>query len=137
MGSRETGPVVLVIDDEPAICELFAQALATTGLFPVTAHNGEAGLRLIERGVIPDAILLDLRMPGMGGLGFLLRLRADPRTATIPVAIVTGDLLIPTAVQHAAEMLKAEVHFKPLEIDEILDLAVRLIDPPPLANDPA
>ena len=137
MGSRATGPVVLVVDDEPAICDLFAQALGMTGLFPVTAPNAEAALRLLERGLLPDAILLDLRMPGMGGLGFLLRLRADRRTAAIPVAIVTGDVLIPTVVRHAAEALKAEIHFKPLEIEAILDLAVRLIDPLPAANDRA
>ena len=134
MGRRKTEPVVLIIDDEPAICDLFATALGMTGLFPVTAHNAEAGLRMIERGVIPDAILLDLRMPGMGGLGFLLRLRADARTANIPVAIVTGDIFVPSAVRYAAETLKAEVHFKPMEIEAILDLAGRLVDPPPTAE---
>ena len=128
MGHRETGPVVLVIDDEPSICDLFARALASSGLFPVVAHNAEAGLRLLEHGLIPDAILLDLRMPGMGGLAFLLQLRSSPRQGDIPVAVVTGDCLIPSALKRAVETLNAEIHFKPMEVEAILELAVRLID---------
>ena len=94
----------------------------------MVAENAEAALLLIQRGLHPDAILLDHKMPGMGGLGFLLQLRSDPRHATTPVAIVTGDCLLGSPVQHTAELLNAEIHFKPLEIEAILGLTERLID---------
>jgi CheY-like chemotaxis protein len=78
-------------------------------------------LRLIEDGLLPDTILLDLKMPGLGGLGFLLRLRSNPRHAAIPVAIVTGDYVLTLSVKQAAELLNAEIYFKPLEVEAILD----------------
>ena len=94
MGHSTNGPIVLVIDDEPAIRDLFARVLAYGGLFPVVADTAETALLLIQRGLVPHAILLDLKMPGMGGLGFLLELRSDPRFAAVPVAIVTGATLL-------------------------------------------
>ena len=127
MGHRQRDPIVLVIDDEPAIRDLFSRALATSGFFPVVAGNAEAALRLIEGGMNPDAILLDLLMPGMGGLGFLLQIRADPQRSHIPVAIVTANSLIPSSVRYTATALKAEIHFKPMEIDAILSLTERLV----------
>jgi two-component system, OmpR family, response regulator len=128
MGHAERGSIVLVIDDEPLICDLFARALATSGFFPVTALTAEAALRLIEGGLHPDAILLDLVMPGMGGLGFLLQIRGNPSRNGIPVAIVTGHSVIPTALERAATALGAEIHLKPLEIDAILALTARLVE---------
>jgi CheY-like chemotaxis protein len=119
---------VLVIDDEPPIRDLFARILALGGFFPVEADTAETALRLIQRGVKPDAILLDLKMPGMGGLGFLIRLRSQPGYAGVPVAVVTGDCLVARPVQQAIQALNAEIHFKPLEVDEILDLTTRLLD---------
>jgi CheY-like chemotaxis protein len=127
VGHSTNGPIVLVIDDEPAIRDLFARVLAYGGLFPVLADTAETALLLIQRGLVPQAILLDLKMPGMGGLGFLLELRSDPRFAAIPVAIVTGATLLTGPVEHTAELLNAEIHFKPLEVDAILDLTTRLV----------
>ena len=128
MGHSEQEPIVLIIDDEPSICELFARALATSGFFPVTAPTAEVALRLIDGGLQPDAILLDLVMPGMGGLGFLLQIRGNPNRNGIPVAIVTGDAVIPTALERAASALDAEIHLKPLEIEAVLALTERLVE---------
>jgi CheY-like chemotaxis protein len=127
MGHAEQGPIVLIIDDEPVICELFARALAASGFFPVTTQTAEAAVHLIEGGLHPDAILLDLVMPGMGGLGFLLQLRGNPTRNRIPVAIVTGNSVIPSALERAATALDAEIHLKPLEIEAILALTERLV----------
>jgi CheY-like chemotaxis protein len=123
--------VVLVVDDESPIRDLFARVLEFGGLVPALADNAESALGLINSGLMPDAILLDLLMPGMGGLGFLLQLRSDPRYAHIPVAIVTGDFLITNPMRDAVEALNAEIHFKPLEIDGILALTFRLLEVSP------
>ena len=87
-----------------------------------TSSAVEATLRLQ-----PDLVLMDLKMPGIGGLGFLLRLRSDPRYGRIPVAIMTGDCLLPHPVQVAAEKLNAQVHFKPIDIDQLYDLTTQLL----------
>jgi CheY-like chemotaxis protein len=119
---------VLVIDDEPAVRDLFARILALGDLFPVEAESAEAALQLIQRGVRPDAVLLDLKMPGMGGLAFLLHFRSHPQYATVPVAIVTGDCHLTRPMQRALEVLDAEIHFKPLDLEGVLSLTTRLLD---------
>ena len=128
MAFRAHGPVVLVVDDEPTIRDLFARTLAFDGYVPVEAATAEQALGLLNQGLRPDAVLLDLQMPGMGGLSFLLRLRAHPQLSEIPVGIVTGDTSLPSATRSAAAALRAELQFKPLIAEEILDLTKRLLE---------
>ena len=122
-------PTVLVVDDEAGIRELFAKILESGGYVAVTAGSAETALDLIHRGtVVPDGILLDLKMPGMGGWAFLVQMRSDPAYASVPVAIVTGDSYLASTLTDVARVLNTEVHFKPLNIDDVLDLAARLIE---------
>ena len=78
---------------------------------------------------MPDAVLLDLRMPGMGGLGFLLSLRAHPDRQKIPVAVVTADTHLDDTAQQAVQALGADLCFKPMTMQDVLTLAARLIAP--------
>jgi hypothetical protein len=66
----------------------------------------------------------------MGGLGFLLRIRAEPRFAKLPVTVVTADSYIAIATRTAVEALGAQVSFKPLDFDDILAVAHRMLVPP-------
>ena len=68
-------------------------------------------------------------MPGMGGLGFLLSLRAHPDRRLIPVAVVTADTHLDTTAQQAVHALGAALCFKPLNMQEVLALAARLTSP--------
>ena len=79
VSSNPPAPVVLVIDDEREVRELFVEVLNADGMQSVQAPTAEHAWALLENGLVPSAVLLDLQMPGMGGLGFLLQLRADPR----------------------------------------------------------
>ena len=79
---------VLVIDDEPAVRDLMQRFLAKEGFRVVTAAGGEEGLRR-ARELRPDAITLDVMMPGMDGWAVLSALKADPDTADIPVVMLT------------------------------------------------
>src|ERR1700720_4910844 len=67
---------VLVVDDEDNIVELLSVSLKFQGFEVHTASNGPAALDL-AREVKPDAVILDVMMPGMDGFGVLRRLRAD------------------------------------------------------------
>src|ERR1700685_245187 len=67
---------VLVVDDEDNIVELLSVSLKFQGFEVHTATNGPAALDL-AREVKPDAVILDVMMPGMDGFGVLRRLRAD------------------------------------------------------------
>jgi GAF domain-containing protein/DNA-binding response OmpR family regulator len=79
---------VLVIDDEPAVRELMQRFLAKEGFRVATAAGGEDGLRR-ARELRPDAITLDVMMPGMDGWAVLSALKADPDVADIPVVMLT------------------------------------------------
>ena len=83
---------VLLIDDDDSIREVAVVALEVVGGWDVlAAGSGQDGLRLaaLER---PDAILLDVMMPGMDGPTTLSLLRQDPRTQEIPVIFLTAKL---------------------------------------------
>jgi DNA-binding response OmpR family regulator len=86
----ETDDYVLVIDDEHGVRELLVAALKQAGFNVRSAANGEAGLKIIEQSQ-PRAVLCDLMMPnGMSGFEFIARVRSEPRTANLPIIIVTG-----------------------------------------------
>lgn len=127
MKTPPSTPTVLVIDDDPAIRMLFAVALELGGYAPIEAANAEMALRLIDRGVQPDAVLLDIEMPGMGGMGFLLQVRAHPRRRQIPVAIVTGSLAVPEPLRHAAHVFGVPVYHKPMLPEQLLEITGQLV----------
>lgn len=120
---------ILIIEDEEGVRSFFTKALELGGYAPVAASCAEDALRMMNQGLRPDAVLLDLAMPGMGGLGFLLQLGADPIRRRIPVAIVTGHIAIPQPVQAAADALGVPVHHKPVDMDGLLELTDRLLAP--------
>jgi CheY-like chemotaxis protein len=78
--------VVLVVDDAPSVREMTAQLLTLCGYETLTASDGEAALAIVERERV-DAVLTDLRMPGMGGTA----LRECLATRRVPVVLMSGD----------------------------------------------
>jgi two-component system alkaline phosphatase synthesis response regulator PhoP len=79
---------VMVVDDEPDIVELIRYNLSSEGYDVITARNGKEALE--KAASIPDLIILDLMMPVMDGLETCKRLKADSRTARIPVLFLTA-----------------------------------------------
>jgi CheY-like chemotaxis protein len=79
---------VLVVDDDEAVRELMQRFLGREGFRVVATGRGEEALRL-AREIAPDAITLDVMMPGMDGWAVLTALKADAATADIPVIMVT------------------------------------------------
>jgi GAF domain-containing protein/CheY-like chemotaxis protein/anti-sigma regulatory factor (Ser/Thr protein kinase) len=84
----EESPTVLVIDDDPAVRDLMQRFLSKEGLRMVAAADGKEGLRLAKE-LRPDAITLDVLMPGMDGWAVLAALKADRLLADIPVIMIT------------------------------------------------
>ena len=82
------GLTVLVIDDDATVRDLLRRVLEAEGFRVETATNGLAGLDR-AREVVPDAITLDVMMPGIDGWRVLSELKADASLATIPVIMVT------------------------------------------------
>lgn len=127
-------PLVLVVDDEADIVGLFSRMLESEGYATVPAQSAEEALRLLQHGVRPDAIMLDLRMPGLGGLGFLLSLRAHTTGMEIPVAVVTADTHLDDTTQRAVAALGATLFYKPMDAEQLIALMGRLMSNPPLVH---
>jgi CheY-like chemotaxis protein len=80
--------IVLVIDDDPTVHDLVNRFLGKEGFKVVTASNGAEGLKL-AREIHPQAITLDVMMPGMDGWNVLTQLKKEPDLAEIPVIMMT------------------------------------------------
>lgn len=82
-------PKVLVVDDEPDALEVLAFKLKEAGYLPLLARDGARALAL-AREELPAVIILDLMLPEVDGLEVCKLLRRDPRTAVIPVIMLTA-----------------------------------------------
>ena len=117
---------ILIVDDDEGVTQTFARMLRLEGYQVRTAVSAENGLREAEESH-PDAIILDLRMPLVDGLGFLRRLRALSDQVDTPVAIVTGDYFLDETVSSELQQLGAELRFKPLWLEDLVGLARNLL----------
>ena len=124
--STRQSATVLVVDDDKGVTQTFARMLRFEGYRVRTAVTAEEGLIEAEQRR-PDAIILDLRMPLVDGLGFLRRLRAHDDQRATPVAIVTGDYLLDDSVLTELRELGAELKFKPLWLEDLVGLARTLL----------
>ncbi|GEM_PF-1900079 len=106
------GALILVVDDEPAICSYLLQLLTNEGYRVATAQSGPAALAM-ARTLRPDCITMDIMMPGMDGNEAISRLRADSELASIPILVIS-------VMQNS---LRTEVDgrvYKPIDEKELL-----------------
>jgi DNA-binding response OmpR family regulator len=118
---------ILIVDDDQSVADTFARMLQLEGFKVKTALTAEEGLEHASA-LLPDAIILDFRMPIANGLQFLREVRARPPLANIPVAIVTGDYFLTDPVQKELCKLGASIRFKPLWLEDLIALAKTLIN---------
>ena len=85
----EIVPTVLLIDDSKFLRRANELSLARAGHLVLTASDGEEGLR-VARDKKPDAIVLDMMLPKLGGAQLLQLLKADPVTTSIPVIVLSS-----------------------------------------------
>src|SRR5262249_41904067 len=126
MSMPAAGSRILIVDDDETVLQTFAKALSLEGYDVRVAASPLTGLQEIEE-TPPDAILLDLRMPFVNGIGFLYRLRANDVSRDIPVAIITGDSCVDDPVLQEMHDLNAEVVFKPIWLDEVINVTRHLL----------
>jgi len=80
---------ILIVEDEPAIQELLALNLTQAGHNPFRALSVEQA-QLLMRDALPDLIILDWMLPGMSGIEFARKLKADELSKTIPIIMLTA-----------------------------------------------
>jgi len=110
--------VILIIDDDYQIRQSFEKLLTEEGQEVLTASSGEAGLAVL-RSVLPDLVLLDVRLPGMSGLETFQALREiDPK---LPVIVMTAFGTTETAIK-ATKLGAFDYVLKPFDIPDVLKL---------------
>ena len=127
---------LLIVDDDEGVTQTFAGILRLEGHQVRAAANAFEGLREFES-FHPDAIILDLRMPLINGLGFLYRLRTYSGGQNIPVAIITGDCSLDEESMAELRALGAEIWMKPLWTEDVIGIADTLLtrtDTPPYSH---
>lgn len=92
---------ILMVEDNPVVGRMYQLRLQLEGFEVEVATDGQAGLDSVARRV-PDAVILDLILPRVDGLGVLKKLRANPEHARIPVIVFTSNYL-PNILEEARE----------------------------------
>ena len=80
---------ILVVDDEPQICDVVELYLRREGFEVETAHDGQAALNAVEHDP-PDLVVLDVMMPTMDGHAFIREIKCRPELQDIPILILTA-----------------------------------------------
>jgi CheY-like chemotaxis protein len=118
---------VLIVEDDPDTREMLAALLATEGFHAVGAEDGLEALHLLRtvRHRAPDVpclVLLDLKMPRLGGNEFRRAQLGDPIVATVPIAVMSGAV---DAEELAATLGAVATLTKPIDFDVLLDVVRR------------
>jgi DNA-binding response OmpR family regulator len=124
-------PIVLLIEDDPAVRTGLARGLRRAGYACLEAASGEVGMNL-ARERAPDLVVTDFQIPGKDGLMVLREFRADPLLSDVPAIVVTGHPASET--KEAIESLQAAFVSKPFGAATILKEVERLIGAPPAAS---
>lgn len=95
------GVTVLIVDDYPDAVEVWDLFLTAAGYHVITALDGREALHKAQT-LMPDVVVLDLQMPGLSGAQVASALRADPRTAHLPLIAATGHSRTPLHDARAA-----------------------------------
>ena len=117
---------ILVVEDSAELRDAVRIMLVDAGFEVSLAEDGEQALRLLEGDRVPDAVLVDVLMPGMDGAEFLTRMREQPRLANVRVGVMTG-----IATSLVAKLLRADVFlYKPFVERELLQAIRELLRAP-------
>ncbi|MDD4183704.1 MAG: response regulator [Candidatus Omnitrophica bacterium] len=116
---------VLVIDDEPDILKVISFRLKKSGYEILTAANGKIALDIISVNK-PDLVLLDLRMPVMGGEEVCARIKSDSLLKNIPIILLTASSGGKIA-EKAKELGVEDYLVKPFDSDVLLKKVQKLI----------
>jgi len=112
---------ILVVEDDPALRRLFTTALTLAGFQVQEAPNGYEAIHSVKRQP-PDLIVLDLLLPGFGGLGVQQEIAEHAGTRLIPIVIVTGS------TRELDHLAVARVLRKPVDPDSLVETVRKCLE---------
>ena len=127
MSSHRARKTVLIVDDNPDVREICSVALDYAGYHVLNARDGLEGV-MIAREVLPDMVVMDGKLPVMGGWDAARILKEDPRTAPIPVLAFTASAVTPAQMRLLQDVTDGYIP-KPCYPSEFLDAVQRWIGP--------
>jgi CheY-like chemotaxis protein len=110
-------PSVLIIDDNRQMADSLGQIVTLLGVEARVAYGARSGIMMLRQ-EIPDAVFLDVNMPGVDGFEVLAYLRRLPEMAEVPVVIVTSDDQ-PETAQKARDTGVLSMIIKPASVESI------------------
>jgi len=114
---------ILVVDDEPELCNLFSKIMTEMGYEVSTAVGGWQGLAKIRENP-PDILFLDIKMPQMDGLECLRRIKKIKRKFVVVVMTGYGDI---ESAREAMRLRADEFISKPFDLDDLKRLVNELV----------
>ena len=115
---------ILVAEDEADIAMILREILEMAGHHVTLAIDGAMALELLESDPLPDIILTDLKMPRTSGRSLVESLRSNPRTAALPVILVTGA--VPSIDDFPPDGSYDCLIMKPFDIWDVVDTVGRI-----------
>ncbi len=109
---------ILIVDDDTGLTQLLQLVFESRGFWVTTAYDGAQALQSLEK-ELPEVIVLDLMMPGVGGLEVCKLVRQNPRTAHIPI-IVLSAMPNESAHQDAMDAGATEYLIKPIRPSDLI-----------------
>ncbi len=124
-GERGRSSLLLVVDDEPNICQWLCQELSEAGYRVIEACDGASGLGQVRQSQ-PDLLILDLNLPDMTGYDVVERLRSEPETARIPIVMLS----VTEAADRSRQVGAQAFIQKPVNVPHLLKTVSRLLSTP-------
>lgn len=116
-----TTPSALIIEDDPDLSDIFAEALGAAGFTTEIIRDGQMAMQRMEI-ITADVIVLDLHLPHVSGEVILDRIQQDKRFEAARVVVTTADAIMADALREKADF----VLVKPISFGQLRDLAARL-----------
>lgn len=122
---EEKTPLILLIDDDEQLCDLYSTKLKHSGFRVSVARNGADGFNLAKE-LQPDLILMDYEMPVMNGIEALVRLKENPTTAKLKVVFLTAfgdprtENRVATDTKFAKDVGALDYIRKGVDLDELV-----------------
>ena len=118
---------LLIVEDSALVRRMYGLVFSRREHEMVEADDGRTALAALRDSPEPfDIILLDLRMPGMDGVGFIRAVREDPQHRAIPIIVTTSEPESSELLQHARSLGVAAVIKKPWKPQDLLELVKRV-----------
>lgn len=120
MSELKSKSIALIVEDDPDLIHIFAQALELSGFQTHTVTNGEDAIKMLTD-IEPNIVVLDLHLPGISGSEILQTIRSNNRLNNTCVILATADHRTAEDLRDLADL----VLLKPISFKQLRDLSAR------------